>query len=237
VETLEEKIKKFLYVGSGYGDGNGYGDGDGDGYGDGSGDGYGYGNDNGYGYGNGWGYGNGDGDGSGYGDGSGDWNGSGWARGETLSNEIKSINDRDLHMIDGIHTIIESVRGNIAKGKIFHIDLTTEDCYIVKQNNLFAHGATLKQAQKALIDKVLVNLPIEDRIKEFKARFKPDKKYKGELFFLWHYRLTGSCEMGRHTFVKQHGINLDDEFTVSEFVDKVKYSYGGEIIKKLMEEE
>jgi len=44
------------------------------------------------------------------------------------------------------------------------------------------------------------------------------KKYKGSVFFDWHHYLTGSCLMGRESFVKNHGINLDDEFTVDEFI-------------------
>ena len=43
MENLEDKIKKFLEIGDGYGSGSGYGSGDGYGDGDGYGSGYGYG--------------------------------------------------------------------------------------------------------------------------------------------------------------------------------------------------
>ena len=39
--------------------------------------------------------------------------------------------------------------------------------------------------------------------------------------------------MGRESFVKNHGLNLEDEFTVDEFFDICRNDYGGEAIKRL----
>ena len=62
-------------------------------------------------------------------------------------------------------------------------------------------------------------------------------KYKAKDFYEWHHKLTGSCEMGRNTFAEEHGIDLNsDMFTVEEFVELCKTSYGGEIIRKLNED-
>ncbi|MBQ1295079.1 MAG: hypothetical protein IIY21_13640, partial [Clostridiales bacterium] len=87
-------------------------------------------------YPSGYGYGYGDGDGSGSGDGYGD--GYGY--------NIEYFNSQRVYKIDDINTLIDSVHGNYAKGRILCDDLTTKDCYVAKCGNYFAHGETLKQA-------------------------------------------------------------------------------------------
>ena len=63
-----------------------------------------------------------------------------------------------------------------------------------------------------------------------------DKKYPAKDFFIWHNRLTGSCEMGRKSFASDNGIDLENgEYTVKEFVEITKNAYGGQIIKQLEE--
>jgi hypothetical protein len=42
--------------------------------------------------------------------------------------------------------------------------------------------------------------------------------------------------MGRKSFAKNHGINIDkDKFTVQEFIEITKNDFGGKIIQKLEE--
>ena len=237
MEILEEKIKEFLKIetgyGYGYGDGSGYGYGDGSGYGDGygDGDGSGYGDGDGSGYGYGYGY--GDGDGSGYGYGYGD--GSGYGYGDGSGYGIKSINGKNVYLVDRVQTIITQVRNNIAKGFILNKDLSLELCYVVKGHNLFAHGTTSKSAFQALQEKIFENLDPDEVIEEFRKKFKKDAKYKGEEFYTWHHILTGSCEMGRNSFVRNHDIDLAEKFTVEEFIELCENDYGGEIIKRLKE--
>ena len=113
METLEDKIKKFLAIDVGYGDGDG----------------------DGYGYGYGYGYGDGDGDGYGYGYG------------------VKEIHGHKVYMIDDTPTLITSVRDNVAQGFILQSDLQLEHCFIVKENNKFAHGNTLRDAFTSLQEK------------------------------------------------------------------------------------
>jgi hypothetical protein len=177
---------------------------------------------------NGSGNGYGDGSGSGYGYGYGDGNGFG----------LKKLNGEDIHMIDEIPTIIRKVKGNIAKGAMLLRDMTLQPCYVVKQGDLFAHGENLHEAQEALIAKVMEDMPEEEQIEMFWKEFKRGVKYSATKFFDWHQRLTGSCEMGRKQFVKEHDIDLEtDKYTVAEFIELTKESYGGNIIKKLKEEE
>ena len=229
--TLESADGYGYGYGYGYGDGDGSGDGYGYGYGDGSGDGYGYGSGDGSGYGSGYGsgdgYGYGSGDGSSYGDGSDYGSGSGDGSG------IKSLCGEDVHMVDGVPTIITRVRGNVAKGKIVHGDMGTETAYIVKGGSCFAHGRTLHEAWAALEDKLFEDMPVEERIDAFAAEFKPGAARMVADFYAWHHKLTGSCTQGRDAFARDHGLKMDDAMTPEEFIRLTCDAYGGDVIRQL----
>ena len=187
----------------------------------GSGDGSGYGS--GYGYG----YGSGSGDGSGSGSGYGSGSGSGYGG-------LYEINGHDVYLVDGVPTIFLSIHGNVAKGFILQSDLSMTPCYIVKGNNLFAHGDNLHDAMDSLRSKMFEDMPEEERIAEFiKAHPDKDKAYPNKDLFDWHNRLTGSCMAGRTAFVKDRGLTLDGETTVTEFIQMTENAYGGSTIKAL----
>ena len=207
MEALKTAADRFAEVVSGYG--YGYGSGDGSGYG--------------YGYGHGSGSGSGYGHGSGYGDGDG--------RG------VVSFCGQKVYQIDDVPTLIDHVHGSAAKGRILRDDLTTEDCYIVKQGNLFAHGKTLREAMDALRDKLFEDMPEEERIAEFVKAHEWGKQYPSADYYGWHHRLTGSCDMGRSEFAKRHGYKLTDDelLTVEEFIKLTENSYGDSVIRKLRE--
>ena len=185
------------------------------------------------GYGSGDGY--GDGDGSGYGDGSG--HGSGDGSGYGYCYGIKSFNKQPVYLIDGVETIIKQLRKNIAKGFILNRDLTLTPCYVVKGHNKFAHGETLKKALADLENEIFEDMYTEEAIERFIEQFSDlNKKYPAKDFYVWHNRLTGSCEMGRTQFVKNGGFDLEnDTFTVQEFIDITRDAFGGEVIKQLEE--
>lgn len=231
--TLDDRIKTFLLVSDGYGECDGYGDGDGSGSGSDSGYGEGYG----YGYGEcdgeGSGYGSGSGSGYGYGSGSGD--GSGYGYGDGSGYGIKSFNGEPVFRIDGVNTLIRSVRGNTAHGVIVNADLTLTPCYIVKQENVFAHGETLRGAMEALRDKLFEDMPEEERIAMFLSETDRGKTYPTQYFYDWHHRLTGSCDMGRKQFARDHGVDLEHGMmTLTEFLELTKYAYGGDVIRKVI---
>ena len=245
MEMLEEKIKKFLAVDVGYGSGDGYGSCDfygkgsgggcsenGDGDGDGSGYGMGYGSDSGLGHGSNYStYGTYD-DGNDCGSGSLYCTGSGKGYGDG----IKEINGKEIYMVDDIPTIFKSIRNNIAKGFIVKSDLQCEPCYIVKENNQFAHGDTLKDAFMSLQEKLYDYSTEEERIEAFKKQFPEyDVKYDNMDLFVYHHVLTGSCRMGREVFMSNKGLSLDGKTSVREFVKLTQDTYGGDIIKKLPE--
>lgn len=222
METLETKIKNFLNLsygyGYGYGDGYGYGYGYGHGYGDGSGSGFGDGS----------GFGSGDGYGSGFGDGDGSGDGYGFG--------VKEVNGDTVYIVDDVPTIIKSVRDNIAQGFILQRDLTLKPCYIVKEQNMFAHGDTLHDAFTALQEKLYDDSTEEERIEAFRKKFPEyDTLYPNRDIFAYHHVLTGSCRMGRESFCKDKGIDLDGSTTVREFFELTKDSYGGDVICKLPE--
>jgi hypothetical protein len=162
-------------------------------------------------------------------------NGSGYGYGDGDGYGIKSINGDIVYQIDSIPTVIKHIKGNVAKGFILNSDLSLSPCYIVKGHNKFAHGETLEKALKDLEDKIFEDIDTDEAIELFLKEFSDlNKKYPAKDFYLWHNRLTGSCEMGRNSFVKNGGYDLEhDMFTVQEFIDITRNAYGGDIIKQL----
>ena len=235
-----EAVKIREWISSNYGSGDGYGRGYGDGYGDG--DGYGYGRSFALGYGDG--YGDGDGYGRsfalGFGDGSGDGcgcgDGDGYGYGRSYGDGIKTFCGKDVFYIDNAPTIINRINGNVAYGAIITVDLSVNKCFVVKQDGKFAHGYPLRNAMSALADKLFEDVPTDERIERFWSEFSPGVKYPAKLFYDWHHRLTGSCEMGRRQFAEDRGIDMETaEYTPEEFIALTEHAYNGQIIKQLKE--
>ena len=170
-----------------------------------------------------------DGYGYGYGYGSGSGSGDGYGYG------IGSFDGQKVFDVDGVQTIITNVRGAFAQGYILNNDFTLTPCYVAKGHGYFAHGKSLKEATAALHSKIFENMDSEEAIDAFMEKFKHGEKYKGSEFFEWHHYLTGSCLMGRESFVKNKGLNIEDYFTVDEFISICEDDYGSEIIKELKE--
>ena len=238
VRVIREWLKN-----SGYG--YGYGDVDGAGYGYGYGvvDGacYGYGSGAGYGYGvvAGAGYDDGDGDGAGYGYGYGSGAGYGYGSGAGYGDGdgagISSFRNKEVFEIDEVPTIIYRIKDSVAKGAILNSDFTLTPCFVVKGNGYFAHGNTLREARKFLLEKIFDNMDSDEAIERFMEKFKKGKKYPGTDFFEWHHYLTGSCLMGRENFVKNKGLDLNELYAVEEFISICENDYGSKIIKELKE--
>lgn len=243
METLETRIKEFFSTtygkGSGLGSCCGYSDSSGVGCGSGNGYGSGYGYGSGRGFGDGSGYICGDGDGSGNGKGFGSDDGCGYGSGNGFESRrgVKELNGENVHLVDGLQTIIKSVHGNIAQCFILNSDLTLQPCYIVKEENKFAHGNTLHDAFTSLqekLERLYDESTEEERIEAFVEKFPNyDTPYSNRDLFAYHHVLTGSCRMGRESFCKDNGINLDGSTTVRDFVFLTKDSYGSEIIRML----
>ena len=109
--------------------------------------------------------------------------------------------------------------------------------YVAKAGNYFAHGKTLKNAVKDAEAKELGEKPIDERIEKFMEVFGSlDSEHTGKEFYYWHHTLTGSCRMGRDKFCKENGIDLEKKYSVRYFLNITKNSYGGDIIKQIIEE-
>lgn len=238
MEILKDKIKEFLALDTGSGYGHGRADGTGFGYCEGMGKGVGAGVQRHYSCGYGTAVPNGDGRGKGVGeDNSFAANGDYIPHGEDtpcVGFGVKVINGYEVHRIDDIPTILTSIRGDVAQGFIVQSDLQLKPCYIVKENNKFAHGETLHDAFSSLQEKLFDDSSEEERLDAFKKKFPEyDVKYDNRDLFRYHHILTGSCRMGRELFVSKMGLSLDGKTSVREFVKLTKYAYGGYIIQKL----
>lgn len=221
---MEELIKKF-YTLDPY---RGYKDSCDCGYGCGIGDGYG--SSRKYGYSDNISGRSGFKDSSGYGFGSGSCNGDG------DDYTIAYINGDRIYYIDGLPTVITSVRDNVAMGVIFNKDFTFTPCYIVKENGEFAHGSTLHEASLSLQEKLYDDSTDEERLEAFKRKFPEyDTPYSNADLYVYHHVLTGSCRLGRDNFREQHGLTMEGTMTVREFVELTKGEYGGDIVKRLSE--
>ncbi len=86
-----------------------------------------------------------------------------------------------------------------------------------------------------LENKIFEDMDTEEAIEMFLKEFSDlTKKYPAKDFYVWHNRLTGSCEMGRNSFVKNGGYDLEnDTFTVQEFIEITKDAFGSYVIKLL----
>ena len=241
-----EVVERFLSIktingegcGCGLGDGYGYGKGYGYGTGYDPGSGYGTGSGSGgdYDYGNGFGYGNGSGDGDGLCCGYGSEYGSGEGGGVSII-DIKTFNEHIVDYIDGVPTIITHIHNDVASGFIIGFDMTLIPCYVAKAGNYFAHGKTLKDALKDAEAKEMGEMPIEERIEKFIEVFGSlDSEHTGKEFYDWYHILTGSCRMGRDKFCEENGIDLTKKYSVRYFLNITKNSYGGDIIKQIINE-
>ena len=240
IRVTREEVERFLSVKTINGEGFGCGLGDGYGYGSGYGPGSGYGSGSGgggdYDYGNGLGDSNGSGDGDGLCCGYGSLDGSGEGGGAGIY-AIKTFKGHIVDYIDGVPTIITNIHNNVASGFIIGFDMTLIPCYVAKAGNYFAHGKTLKDAVEDAEAKEIGEMPIEERIEKFIEVFGSlDSEHTGKEFYDWHHILTGSCRMGRDKFCKENGIDLTKKYSVKYFLNITKNSYGGDIIKQIINE-
>ena len=156
-------------------------------------------------------------------------NGSGYGYG------VGEFNGKPVYSVDGVPTIIEHIKGAFAHGYILNRDFTLQPCFVVKGHGYFAHGKTLREAQEALMAKIFEDMDAEEAIEAFMDKFKKGEKYPGTDFFEWHHYLTGSCLMGRESFVKNKGIDVNALYTVDEFIEICENDYGHEVISDLKE--
>ena len=172
----------------------------------------------------------------GYGYGDGDGSGDGYGYGYGYGYGLKSYSGHKVYIIDNVPTILLGIKNNVANGYIINQDLTITKTFIVKVGNYFAHGNSIKSALNDAQAKFNDNLPDEAKIDMFLSEFNLVDKYDCEIFFNWHKTLTGSCEQGRLTFMKNKGIEFGDKFTVFEFLVLTKNEYNNGIINEIIKQ-
>lgn len=154
------------------------------------------------------------------------------AKGRVLKeNEFYILHNKKIYPVDvsdGISTIkiSEKVRDGITiiKGLAFCDD----EVYLVKQDDLAAHGKTLREALEDLQFKKIKSKEIEDIVKEIKE--------SGKVTRAQYRAITGACSFGTEQFCKQHGIENLEEIELEELRKILVNDYGAEKFWKLIDE-
>ena len=129
---------------------------------------------------------------------------------------------------DGIKKIkiSEKKRDGITIIKAIDFYNTDEECYIVKEGELNAHGETLQQALEDLQYKKIKSEEVQAIVKEIKKTGKVNKA---------QYRaITGACQYGTNKFCEEHSITVD-EIELSELKKILIDDYGARRFWELIE--
>lgn len=183
-----------------------------------------------------FGYRDGYGGGSGYGKSFGNGDGYAFGGGKVDLIGIKEFGKERVWLIDGVPTLIDIVHGNYACGRVLNADFTTTPCYIARVGRVLSHGKTIKEAIIQAENKPISEFSLKERINRFHAEFPTlDTVATCRDFCRWHHILTGSCQMGTENYVKDHGLNMDGEFTVGFFLNTaIHVVYGGGKIRAVL---
>ena len=131
-----------------------------------------------------------------------------------ISDEIKNIK------------ISEKKRDGITIIKAIDFYDTDEECYIVKEGELNAHGETLQQALEDLQYKKIKSEEVQAIVKEIKKTGKVNKT---------QYRaITGACQYGTNKFCEEHNITVD-EIELNELKKILIDDYGAKRFWELIE--
>ena len=101
--------------------------------------------------------------------------------------------------------------------------------YCVVENELSAHGKTLKEAMEDLTFKKLKDADVSEIVKEIKK--------SGKVNRLQYRAITGACRMGTEGFCKQHNIENLEEIDLEELRKILINDYGAKRFWELIDEE
>jgi len=100
--------------------------------------------------------------------------------------------------------------------------------FIVEQDNLFAHGKSIKEAINDLEFKKLSKLGANEHIQRVikQGYIKPqDYRY-----------ITGACKEGTNKFLNDNNLGYDDTKSIDEVIELTKGNYGHDVFVRLLEE-
>ena len=140
--------------------------------------------------------------------------------------------------VDGIWTIklSEKKRDNITIIKAIDIDNIyandvdkIEEIYIAQENDLSAHGYTLREAVDDLTLKKLDNINTDEIVAEIKKT--------GRVTRSQYRAITGACSFGTNKFCEQHNIQDLEEISLDELRKILVDDYGAKRFWKLIDED
>lgn len=140
----------------------------------------------------------------------------------------------EVDRTDGIFSIILEERKGVKKLLLNReSSIKRREIYLISKNGLSAHGDTLKLAKEALEKKILNSKEWIDNINLFIEFCKNKEVILNSDLFDWHFKITGSCELGRRQFCETHKIDLKDSMTLDDFIKLTEKQYGSERINVL----
>ena len=113
----------------------------------------------------------------------------------------------------------EKKKGNMTIIKGCEIYENGEEIYLVKENDLSAHGETLREAMEDITYKKMKSEEVQNIVKEIKKTGKVNKA---------QYRaITGACQYGTNKFCEEHSI-IAEEIELDELRKILINDYGAE---------
>lgn len=153
--------------------------------------------------------------------------------GKNLSKKLYSLDEEtrtfstleDDLVLDNILSEVINHKGNVYKVKNYGKDKIS---YIVQDDDIYSHGATIKEARDSLIYK------ISNRDTSIYNDVQLDDEFDLKDIIKMYRVITGACELGTRYFVENN--NLPDKLTVQQTIDLTQGQYGNEQFKKFFEE-
>ena len=147
-------------------------------------------------------------------------------------NEYYCLSNKKFYPVDisdgiTIKKISEKKRDGITiiKGQTFD----NKDVYLVKQDDLSAHGETLREAMEDLTFKKLENTDVEEIVAEIKKTNKVTR--------IQYRAITGACSFGTNQFCKQHNIEDLEEIELEELRKILINDYGADKFWSLIDKD
>ena len=94
---------------------------------------------------------------------------------------------------------------------------TEKDCFVAEKDGFYAHGVTVKDAVQDLEFKLCEERGIEQY---------RDCTLDSPVNYMFYRVMTGACQMGTESFMRSHGIDPGDKYTIRQVIELTKGEYG-----------
>ena len=137
---------------------------------------------------------------------------------------LQDKNFKECVVIDGIISVVVNRHKNVLKVK----NLGDEDItFIVKDGEIYSHGATIKEARESLIYK------ISNRDTSHYDNYTLDTKLTKKQAIEMYRVITGACEAGTRYFVEHNKIPRN--LTVAKVIEITENQYGNNKLKEFFD--